>query len=67
MLQHLRVLPVWEAVALLFNAGGLNLIFFNVLSISLQCQRGETALLISDLFRENRCWNIRAFCRYEKR
>jgi hypothetical protein len=34
-------------VALLFNAGGLNLIFFKVLSLSLQCQRGETAVLMT--------------------
>jgi hypothetical protein len=40
-------------MALLFNAGGLNLIFFNVLSLifkvlslSMQCQSGETAVFM---------------------
>jgi hypothetical protein len=41
-------------VALLFNAGGLNFrffkvlsLFFKALSLSLQCQRGETAVLMT--------------------
>jgi hypothetical protein len=34
-------------VALLFNASGLNFIFFKALNLSLQCQRGETAVLMT--------------------